>query len=177
MGSEVFILQGTDAIVKVEFCADPLPKQTWRLGGPGHSVLLSSETTHDQFSVLKEEPSVREDCYISTLRIKGAKKTDSREYVLHLENLHGLETHTVRVNIGEMIAQETLIGGIVGGAITIIMILIVLVCCVRRCKSEKQLKQDIESNAGWSSQSDVSISTDPHSEISTGTGHTTIPDI
>ena len=35
----------------------------------------------------------------------------------------------------------------------------------------------ISSNAGWSSQSDVSISTDPHSEVSTGTGHTTIPDL
>lgn len=176
--SEVFILRGTDAIVKVEFCADPLPKQTWHLGGPGHSVLLSSECSHEKFSVLKEEPSTREDCYISTLRIEGAEKTDSREYVLHLENYLGLETHTVRVNIGEMIAQETLIGGIVGGAITIITILIALVCCVRRCcKSEKQLKQDIESNAGWSSQSDVSISTDPHSEVSTGTGHTTIPDL
>ena len=75
------------------FCADPLPKQTWHLGGPGHSVLLSSECSHEKFSVLKEEPSTREDCYVSTLRIEGAEKTDSREYVLHLENYLGLETH------------------------------------------------------------------------------------
>ena len=33
------------------------------------------------------------------------------------------------------------------------------------------------SGGGWSSQSDVSITTDPSSEMSTGTSATTIPDI
>ena len=32
-------------------------------------------------------------------------------------------------------------------------------------------------SGGWSSQSDVSITTDPSSEMSTGTSATTIPDI
>jgi len=146
--SEVFILQGTDAVVSVEFCADPAPKLNWHLGGPGpgHSVLLCSECTHEKFSVLREEPSLREDCYISKLSIAGADKTDSREYQLHLENHHGKEIHTVKVIVGELLSHETLVGAVVGGVFVLILLAIAVFYCFRRCCSTKQLKQDIERN-------------------------------
>jgi len=174
--SEVFIIQGNDATVSVEFCADPMPKLNWHLGGPspGHSVLLCSECSHDKFSVLKETPGLREDCYVSSLRIEAADKTDTRDYQLHLENEHGVEIHTVRVSVGDL-DHQTIIGAVVGGLFVLILLLIAVFFCSRRCCSSKQLKQDMESRSshttggGWSSESDVSITTDQTSEVSGGT--------
>lgn len=143
--SEVFIIQGNDATVSVEFCADPMPKLNWHLGGPspGHSVLLCSECSHDKFSVLKETPGLREDCYVSSLRIEAADKTDTRDYQLHLENEHGVEIHTVRVSVGDL-DHQTIIGAVVGGLFVLVLLLIAVFFCSRRCCSSKQLKQDIE---------------------------------
>ena len=145
--SEVFVVQGTDASVMVEFCADPLPELNWHISGgdtTGHSVRLCSGCVHDKFTVLREEPSVHRDCYVSTLMIANADKTDSRDYELHLENDHGLEIHTVRVSVGEMLSQETLIGAVCGGGFVLVLILFAVFSCARRCCPGKQLKQDIE---------------------------------
>ena len=144
--SEVFILQGTDAVVSVEFCADPKPELKWHIGGqnPAQSFILNPLTSHEKFSVLQEEPASRVDCYISTLKIDGADKTDSRDYELHLENHHGQERHTVRVNVGDRMSNETLIGAIVGGIFVFILIAFALLLCSRRCCPSKQLKQDME---------------------------------
>ena len=142
----IFSPQGSTAEVSVEFCADPLPKLNWHLGGPseGHSLLLCSECTHQRFSVLKEAAAEREDCYVSTLVIAAADQTDSRDYQLHLENPHGVELHTVRVTVGELLSNETLVGAVVGGVFVLILLLIALFYCARRCCPSKQLKQDIE---------------------------------
>ena len=144
--SEVFIVKGTDAVVSVEFCADPVPNLRWEIGGPQHNIVLYSDTQHDRFSVPKEVPSLREDCYISSLNIFGAAESDSKEYHVHLENDHGKEIHVVKVSVGEVLSHETLIGGIAGGAFVLILLLIAVVACVRRCCTctTKQLKQDIE---------------------------------
>ena len=144
--SQVFIVQGSDAEVRVEFCADPRPELNWLLGGSeaGHSVRLCSGCTHERFTVLREEPSDHRDCYISALRIQGADKTDSRDYQLHLENTHGLEIHTVTVDVGEALSHETLIGAVCGGGFVLVLLLIAVFSCARRCCPNKQLKQDIE---------------------------------
>ena len=144
--SEVFIVKGTDAVVSVEFCADPVPNLRWEIGGPQHNIVLYSDTQHERFSVPKEVPSLREDCYISSLNIFGAAESDSKEYHVHLENDHGKEIHVVKVSVGEVLSHETLIGGIAGGAFVLILLLIAVVACVRRCCTctTKQLKQDIE---------------------------------
>ena len=91
-----------------------------------------------------EEASDHRDCYISALRIQAADKTDSRDYQLHLENTHGLEIHTVTVDVGEALSQETLIGAVCGGGFVLVLLLIAVFSCARRCCPNKQLKQDIE---------------------------------
>ena len=65
--SEVTVIRGSDAFVKVEFCADPMSKQSWQLGGlkGGESrIILSPLTQHERFSVLAEEAASRVDCYL-----------------------------------------------------------------------------------------------------------------
>ena len=146
--SEMSVVRGTDALVRVEFCSDPMPKLSWQLGGleGGQSrVILNTGTEHDRFKVLEEEMGSREDCYLSTLRIQAADIGDSREYVLNLENEHGIQQHTVQVTVREALALHTLVGGVVGGLLTLI-VLVVVVCCCRRtcCSKEKSLKPDME---------------------------------
>jgi len=146
--SEMSVVRGTDALVRVEFCSDPMPKLSWQLGGleGGQSkVILNTGTEHDRFRVMEEEAGTREDCYLSTLRIQAADIGDSREYVLNLENEHGIQQHRVQVTVREALALHTLVGGVVGGLLTLIVLVVVICCCRRTCCSkEKSLKPDME---------------------------------
>merc|ERR1712038_1940014 len=84
----------------------------------------------------------------------------------------GIQQHTVQVTVREALALHTLVGGLLT-----LIVLVVVVCCCRRtcCSKEKSLKPDMESHGGWSSQSDVSISTENSmSEVSTGTQGTRV---
>ena len=145
--SEMSVVRGTDALVRVEFCSDPMPKLSWQLGGldGGQRVILNTGTEHDRFRVMEEEAGTREDCYLSTLRIQAADIGDSREYVLNLENEHGNQQHKVLVTVREALALHTLVGGVVGGVLTLIVLVVVICCCRRTCCSkEKSLKPDME---------------------------------
>ena len=67
--------------------------------------------------------------------------------MLRLKNSHGEGRHHVHLKVGEVYSQETLIGGVVGGCVTFIVILVVLGCWCRRCccPQDKKIKQqDIE---------------------------------
>jgi hypothetical protein len=66
------------------------------------------------------------------------------EYVLNLENEHGNQQHTVMVTVREALDIQTLIGGVVGGLLTLLLLGVAICCCRRCCKGEKQLKQDME---------------------------------
>ena len=146
--SRVSVVRGTDALVRVEFCADPAPKLTWQLGGlegGQSSVILNTGTQHDRFMVLAEEAGSQEDCYLSTLRIAAADLSDTREYVLNLDNSHGHHEHRVHVSVREALALHTLVGGVVGGVLTLVVLVGALCCCRRACcPGSKPLKQDME---------------------------------
>ena len=72
--------------------------------------------------------------------------TDRADYIVHFENQHGREIHTVRVKIGAFLGKETLIGGVVGGGMTLLVLLLLIVCCCTKCarNSKEQRKQDQE---------------------------------
>ena len=139
--SSHFVHTGSDARVEIEFCADPRPQITWvRQGQEGVEGALG-------YSVGELKPTSRPDCYTSTLTVASPAKAEQHEYLLRLKNDHGEETHRVMLRVGEVFSQETLIGGVVGGCVTVLVILVLLVCSCRRCcnsKAEKKIKQDIE---------------------------------
>ena len=113
---------GAEAVLEVQFCANPVSNQSWHLGdmgsGTGNNIILAAGTGHGRFvaenarSILTDGSNHKKDhCYISTLRIKGAHPTDSHVYKLLLSNAHGIDQHLVHLavkgknNISKMYIQ------------------------------------------------------------------------
>lgn len=143
----IFLLEGNDATLEVEFCGSPIPKQTWQIESVEKKLTLVAGTSHDKYRVEKERKSDTNNCFISVLHILSTDQLDSKDYILKLENEHGEEIHKAHVTIGEELSKETLIGSLVGVAVTFLLVLCVLICwCRKCCRSEKQLKQDPERN-------------------------------
>ena len=160
----LFLIEGADATIEVEFCGAPLPKQTWQIESVESRVSLVSEgllfqihtiprcvwpqvagTSHDMFAVDKERAAATSNCYISTLHILSIDQHHARDYVLRLENEHGEEVHRAHVTVGEEISKQTLIGSLVGVAATFLLVLCLAICwCRRCCRTDKQLKPDPE---------------------------------
>ena len=142
----LFLTEGSDAKIEVEFCGSPLPKQTWQIESVETKLSLVAGTSHDTYTVEKEKMSGTNNCYISVLNILSIDQEKARRnYILKLENKHGEELHRAHVTVGEEISKQTLIGSLVGVAATFLLVLCLTVCwCRRCCKSDKQLKSDPE---------------------------------
>ncbi len=101
---EVIVGIGEDAILEVEFCANPMSNQSWHLGdmgkGSGNKVILAAGTGHGRFvaETVRGSPD-KPDCYISSLKINGAHPTDSHTYELRLSNEHGIDSHSIRLAV------------------------------------------------------------------------------
>ena len=150
------VLTGRDAVVEVRFCADPRPEVTWHLvGGPTTAEEKSSSAEMSALLGTSSE-GVRAgelvadgpDCYRTSLLVEAAgPHLDSRAYLMRAENRHGEERHTVHLRVGAGLAQETLIGGLVGGGLCLLLLLTVVVFGCRRCccqTKEKKLKQQAD---------------------------------
>ena len=48
------------------------------------------------------------------------------------------------VTVREALDIQILIGGVVGGLLTLLLLGVAICCCRRCCKGEKKLKQDME---------------------------------
>ncbi len=140
--AEAFLVAGGDAgEVRVEFCADPPPRQVWHVdSGPGQKIVLEAGTAHERFAVARAAPAARAgpDCFFSTLLITAPAEDDGRDYVLHLENEHGLEQHTVRVHVGSAagrLSSEAVTGAVLGAGFTLLALIVAVFWICRRCCS------------------------------------------
>ena len=80
--SEVYVMRGGVGLVEVEFCADPLPKQTWHIdSNPGQKILISEGTRHDGYRVLNATKSTGSNCYVSTLEISSVQARNSNNFI------------------------------------------------------------------------------------------------
>ena len=149
--SNHYVVTGTDAKLEVKFCADPKPEVVWvRQGktdgesGREEEVLFQGKS--DNFVINQLIETARKDCYTSVLTLKSPSKTENHEYRVKLKNQHGEREHQVSLRVGELLSQETLIGGLVGGLLALAIVLVVMVCCCRRfvCPKDPKTKQDIE---------------------------------
>lgn len=93
---EVIVGNGEDAVLEVRFCADPLPEQLWHLGDTGDNMILAAGSRHKRFLV-ETVRKLKEDCYISTLRILEVQPDDSTLYQLRLTNAHGTDMHEIHL--------------------------------------------------------------------------------
>ena len=93
---EVIVGNGEDAVLEVRFCADPLPEQLWHLGETGDNMILAAGSRHKRF-IVNTVRKLKEDCYISTLRIVEVEQQDSTFYQLRLTNSHGTDMHEIKL--------------------------------------------------------------------------------
>ena len=92
---------GEDAVLEVRFCADPLPEQLWHLGETGDNMILAAGSRHKRF-IVNTVRKLKEDCYISTLRILDVEQQDSTVYQLRLTNSHGTDMHEIHLVVRGM---------------------------------------------------------------------------
>ena len=99
---------GAEAVLEVEFCANPVSNQSWHLGdmgvsgAKGNEIVLAAGTGHGRFVAETARPLAtgqRDHCYISTLRIQGAHPSDSQMYELQISNAHGVDKHAIHLAV------------------------------------------------------------------------------
>ena len=106
----VMVSIGDEAVLEVPFCANPVSNQSWHLGDDsdpksGNNIILTAGTGTGRFhaesvkSFQSNSNQKRDNCYISTLRIKGAHPSDSRTYKLLLTNAHGVDHHYIKLAV------------------------------------------------------------------------------
>ena len=85
---------GEEVEVEVELCSSPPPLlTTWQWGA---GLLLSPGGELDgRYRVELVELPHRQNCYLTTLTIQRAQHQDSGEYVVRVENEHGMDLVTV----------------------------------------------------------------------------------
>ena len=89
---------GEEVEVEVEVCSSPPPLlTTWQWGA---GILLSPGGELDgRYRVDLVELPHRLHCYLTTLTVQRAQHQDSGEYVVRVENQHGMDLVTVHLNI------------------------------------------------------------------------------
>ena len=101
---------GAEAVLEVQFCANPVSNQSWHLGdmgsGSGNEIILAAGTGHGRFVAETARPvttagqsKLRDHCYVSTLRIQGAHPSDSQVYELRITNAHGVDRHVIHLAV------------------------------------------------------------------------------
>ena len=94
---EVTGIHGRDVRLEGEFCSDPLPvKSTWEWEGV---VLPAGSEVDGRYKAEMVPHPHKEDCYISRLTVRRVGLEDGRQYVLKVENMHGIDKVLVRLNI------------------------------------------------------------------------------
>ena len=96
--TDVIIESGQEAVLEARFCADPMPKPLWHLGNSANGIILTAGTTHGRFDA-EIVRKIKDDCYISTLRVRDAHPSDSSEYELRLTNSHGTDSYQVKLTV------------------------------------------------------------------------------
>lgn len=100
---------GEEVEVEVELCSSPPPLiTTWQWGA---GILLSPGGELDgRYRVELAELPHRQDCYLTSLTIQRAQLQDSGEYVVRVENEHGMDLVTVQLHIsGQSVSQSVLL--------------------------------------------------------------------
>jgi len=153
-GQEFQVGLGEEALLEVRFCADPLPEQLWHLGPTGDNMILAAGSTHKRF-IVETVRKLKEDCYISTLRILNVELSDATVYELRLTNAHGTDSYKIELKVRETIsAGFMVIIAVVCGIIVTILVLSLMIlccmknpaCCYRMDSASKHKPTDVESD-------------------------------
>lgn len=130
--NEVVVKKHEDATISAVFCADPKPKQVfWEWD----NLKLETGSKLARY-VARELVPLREwdDCYEAKLLVENVEKSDSRKYVLHIENVKGQEMYAVTLSVKEPVALSMVIGVAVGCAAFLVVLIIIAIYIIIKKK-------------------------------------------
>ena len=85
---------GSDTEMEVKVCGEPRPEVRWQVD----HLVLTAGSSHGRFQAdTLIKMSSHHSCYISRLGVQGAHRDDSKSYQVHVENVHGSETHSLEL--------------------------------------------------------------------------------
>ncbi|XP_045117706.1 irregular chiasm C-roughest protein-like isoform X3 [Portunus trituberculatus] len=115
--------KGQDAVIQIVFCSDPRPFSTsWEWG----SLRLEAGNGRGRYVAENlAQQDVREDCYSAKLRVQGVDVTDSRDYILNVQNDKGADRYAVGLRVNEPVSMSTVIGIVI--ACLVILVLVTLI--------------------------------------------------
>ncbi|XP_045117704.1 irregular chiasm C-roughest protein-like isoform X1 [Portunus trituberculatus] len=98
--------KGQDAVIQIVFCSDPRPFSTsWEWG----SLRLEAGNGRGRYVAENlAQQDVREDCYSAKLRVQGVDVTDSRDYILNVQNDKGADRYAVGLRVNGHVAKPPL---------------------------------------------------------------------
>jgi len=115
---------GSDTAMEVKVCGEPRPEVRWQVD----HLVLTAGSAHGRFQAdTLVKMSSHHNCYISRLGVQEAHREDSKSYQVHVENIHGSETHSLELLVQENRQLEVLIAVAVGGVLTILTILLIII--------------------------------------------------
>lgn len=169
---------GEDLTARVEFCARPLPRVTWNLGGvgqAGRTVELVPGSTFERFHAGASH-QVSDQCYSAALLINDVTLADSKEFNLSVENDYGRETVDIRVVVIDtrLFTEEVFAAIVVGGVLTILLLSVIIVYAVRvgcgsgsdsNDKIRRQQQQDLGSDKTDVESCRSSVSNHSHNTV------------
>lgn len=160
---------GSDTSMEVKVCGEPRPEVRWQVD----HLVLTAGSGHGRFRAdTLVKMSSHHNCYISRLGVQGAHRDDSKSYQVHVENVHGSETHSLELLVHENRQLEVFIAVAVGGVLTILTLsLIIIYVVVSRdscCASLKHQSQRSDLSEMGSDKTDLES---PDSSIITSTAN------
>lgn len=118
----VQVEKGQDAVIQIVFCSDPRPSSTsWEWG----SLRLEAGNGRGRYVAENLAQDAREDCYSARLRVQGVDVTDSRDYILNVQNEKGADRYAVGLRVNEPVSMSTVIGIVI--ACLVILVLVTLI--------------------------------------------------
>lgn len=118
----VQVEKGQDAVIQIVFCSDPRPSSaSWEWG----SLRLEAGNGRGRYVAENLAQDARQDCYSARLRVQGADVTDSRDYILNVQNEKGADRYAVELRVNEPVSMSTVIGIVI--ACLVILVLVTLI--------------------------------------------------
>merc|ERR1711892_390860 len=110
--------------MEVKVCGEPKPEVQWQVD----NLVLTAGSRHGRYRAeALVKMSSHHNCYISRIGVQGAHRDDSKSYQVHVENVHGSETHSLELLVHENLQLEVFVAVAVGGVLTILILSLIFI--------------------------------------------------
>ncbi|XP_054716224.1 synaptogenesis protein syg-1-like [Uloborus diversus] len=130
--SHMVVDKDENAVIVVQFCADPRPRKTfweWDM------LRLETNSETGRHKALDIHPiQTKDDCYEARLTILNVEGGDSKTYSLVIDNEKGREAFAVTLEVREPFVLTMLIGGAVIIVLVLLCLIALMICLFKKEK-------------------------------------------